>query len=141
MDDRLAGTVAPRRFNVLLLVGFGALALVLAVVGTYGVIAYSVSQRRQEIGIRMALGATRRDVLGMVLATALRLAGAGIAIGILLAIAATRAVSSLLYGVGTTDPVTFGLTVAILFAAALTAAYLPARRATRVDPMAALRSE
>jgi predicted permease len=140
MDDRLAESVAPRRFNMLLLVGFGVLALALAVVGTYGVIAYSVSQRTQEIGIRMALGATGRDVLGMVLAGALRLAAIGVAIGVLLAAAATRLLSSLLFGVRTTDPVTFGATAAILLAAAVTAAYLPARRATRVDPMAALRS-
>ena len=141
MDERLGQSVAQRRFNMLLLVGFGALALLLAIVGTYGVIAYSVSQRTQEIGIRMALGATRRDVLAMVLGGALRLAGAGVAIGVLLAAAATQLLSSLLFGVRSTDPGTFGATIAILLAAALTAAYLPARRATRVDPMAALRAE
>ena len=141
MDERLGESVAQRRFNMLLLVGFGALALLLAIVGTYGVIAYSVSQRTQEIGIRMALGATRRDVLAMVLGGALRLAGAGVTIGVLLAAAATQLLSSLLFDVRSTDPGTFGATIAILLAAALTAAYLPARRATRVDPMAALRSE
>ena len=141
MDERLGQSVAQRRFNMLLLVGFGALALLLAIVGTYGVIAYSVSQRTQEIGIRMALGATRRDVLAMVLGGALRLAGAGVAIGVLLAAAATQLLSSLLFDVRSTDPGTFGATVAILLAAAVMAAYLPARRATRVDPMAALRAE
>jgi len=141
MDERLGQSVAQRRFNMLLLVGFGALALLLAIVGTYGVIAYSVSQRTQEIGIRMALGATRRDVLAMVLGGALRLAGAGVAIGVLLAAAATQLLSSLLFDVRSTDPGTFGATVALLLAAAVMAAYLPARRATRVDPMAALRAE
>jgi putative ABC transport system permease protein len=141
MDALLGQSVSQRRVNMLLLVGFGALALVLAAIGTYGVMAYSVSQRRQEIGIRMALGATRSEVLRMILFGGLRVAALGIAIGVLLAAAATRFLSSLLYGVRGTDPATFAFTIAVLLAAALAASYVPARRAMRVDPMVALRYE
>jgi putative ABC transport system permease protein len=139
MDAWLDATVSPRRFNVMLLLAFGALALTLAAIGTYGVIAYSVSQRTQEIGIRMALGASRQDVLRMVVGGGLRLAIAGVLIGVALSLAAGRFISTLLFGVRATDPLTFGAVVAALMATAVFAAWIPARRATRVDPMVALR--
>jgi predicted permease len=120
---------------------FGVLALILACVGLYGLMAYAVTRRTAEIGIRMALGARRGHVAGMVLRETLVLAGAGIAIGIPLAWWSARYAGSLLYGVGPADPVAIGVTVAALLAVALLAAFVPARRATRVDPMTALRSE
>jgi len=141
MDQWLDGTVSPRRFNVMLLAAFGALALTLAAIGTYGVIAYSVGQRTQEIGIRMALGASRRDVMGMVVGGGLRLAIAGVLIGAALSAAAGRFLSTLLFGVGANDPATFTAVGAVLLITAAFAAWIPARRATRVDPMTALRSE
>ena len=141
MDAWLDTTVSSRRFNVMLLLAFGALALTLAAVGTYGVIAYSVSQRTQEIGIRIALGASRQDVLRMVVGGGLRLAIAGVLIGVALSLAAGRFISALLFGVHPTDPLTFSAVAAALMATALVAAWIPARRATRVDPMVALRYE
>ena len=120
---------------------FGVLALILACVGLYGLMAYAVTRRTAEIGIRMALGARRGHVAGMVLRETLALAGAGIAIGIPLAWWSARYAGSLLYGVGPADPVAIGVTVSALLAVALLAAFVPARRATRVDPMTALRSE
>jgi putative ABC transport system permease protein len=139
MDAWLDAIVSPRRFNVMLLLAFGALALTLAAIGTYGVIAYSVSQRTQEIGIRMALGASRQDVLRMVVGGGLRLAIAGVLIGVVLSLAAGRFISTLLFGVRATDPLTFSAVAAALLATAVFAAWIPARRATRVDPMIALR--
>ena len=141
MDAWLDATVSPRRFNVMLLLAFGALALTLAAIGTYGVIAYSVSQRTQEIGIRMALGASKQDVLRMVVGGGLRLALAGVLIGVTLSLAAGRFISTLLFGVRATDPLTFSAVAAALLATAVLAAWIPARRATRVDPMVALRYE
>jgi putative ABC transport system permease protein len=141
MDAWLDATVSPRRFNVMLLLAFGALALTLAAIGTYGVIAYSVSQRTQEIGIRMALGASRQDVLRMVVGGGLRLAIAGVLIGVALSLAAGQFISTLLFGVRPTDPLTFSAVAAALLATAVLAAWIPARRATRVDPMVALRYE
>ena len=141
MDAWLDATVSPRRFTVMLLLSFGALALTLAAIGTYGVIAYSVSQRTQEIGIRMALGASRQDVLRMVVGGGLRLAVAGVLIGVGLSLAAGRFISTLLFGVRSTDPLTFSAVAATLLATAMFAAWIPARRATRVDPMVALRYE
>jgi putative ABC transport system permease protein len=141
MDAWLDSTVSARRFNVMLLLAFGALALTLAAIGTYGVIAYSVNQRTQEIGIRMALGASQRDVLRMVVGGGLRLAAAGVAIGVALSLAAGRFISTLLFGVRATDPLTFSVVAATLLTTAAIAAWIPARRATRVDPMVALRYE
>jgi putative ABC transport system permease protein len=120
---------------------FGLLAVVLAAIGLYGVMAYEVSQRTSEFGIRMALGAQRRDVLSLVLGKGLKLVLVGSVIGLAGAAAATRLVSSLLYGVTATDPMIFAGVSLLLAAVALLAIWLPARRATRVDPMVALRYE
>ncbi|HEY4949391.1 MAG TPA: ABC transporter permease [Candidatus Acidoferrales bacterium] len=129
------------RFSVFLLGAFGVLALLLASIGMYGVISYSVLQRTQEIGIRMALGAQRRSVFGMVLGQGARLAGLGIAIGLIAALGGTRLMASFLFGVRPTDPLTFAGVSLLLLGIALLACYLPARRAMRVDPMVALKYE
>ena len=129
------------RFSMLLLGTFAALALVLASIGMYGVISYSVGQRTREIGIRMALGAERRNVFGMILGQGARLAGLGIAIGLLVALGVTHLMASFLFGVKPTDPLTFVGVSLLLLGVALLACYIPARRATRVDPMIALRYE
>jgi ABC-type antimicrobial peptide transport system permease subunit len=131
--------VSPRRFIVLLLGGFAAIALILASLGIYGVISYSVSQRTQEIGIRMALGASSSHVQLRVLRQAMTLALAGIVAGAVGAWITSRLLGSLLYGVSASDPVTFGAMVALLTVVAMAAAYFPARRAALVDPMTALR--
>jgi predicted permease len=137
VDDSLSQP----RFAMLLLAAFGVLALALASIGMYGVISYSVAQRTQEIGIRMALGAARGNVFAMVLRQGARLAGVGIGIGLLVALSVTRLMASFLYGVRSTDPLTFAAVSLLLLATVLLACYLPARRATRVDPMVALRYE
>ena len=136
MDD----SMSQPRFSMLLLGSFGA-ALLLASIGMYGVISYTVAQRTQEIGIRMALGAERRNVFGMVLGQGARLASLGIGIGLIAAFGATRLMASFLYGVQPTDPFTFAVVSLLLVGIALLACYLPARRATRVDPIVALRYE
>jgi putative ABC transport system permease protein len=141
MDERLARSLEARRFAATLLGVFAALALLLAAIGLYGVIAYLVTQRRHEIGIRLALGASRTEVLKLVLRQAVQLALVGIALGLAAAFVLTRLLASLLYGVSATDPLTFAAICAILLAVALTASYVPARRATRIDPMVALRYE
>jgi putative ABC transport system permease protein len=134
-------SMAQPRFSMLLLSGFGALALLLASIGMYGVISYSVTQRTQEIGIRMALGADRRNVLGLVLGQGARLAAIGIAIGLVAAFSVTRLMAGVLYKVAPTDPLTFTTVSVILAAVAILACYLPARRAIRMDPVTALRHE
>ncbi|MCA1593444.1 MAG: ABC transporter permease [Acidobacteria bacterium] len=131
----------PARVAAWTLGGFGLLALVLAAVGIYGVVSYAVAQRTREIGVRMALGARRGDVLRLVMGEGLFVVGLGLAAGLLLALIATRVVAGFLYGVGTTDPLTFVAVPLVLGAIALAASYIPARRATRVDPMVALRYE
>ncbi len=141
MDDIVQKFVAPRRFKLLLLGSFALLALVLGAVGLYGVISYAVTERTQEIGIRRALGARPEDVLKLVIGQGFKLALTGVGIGILVALALTRFLSSLLYGVKPTDPLTFVSISLLLLAVALLAAYIPARRATKVDPMVALRHE
>ena len=141
MDDVIASSMASRRVAMRLLAGFALLALVLAGVGIYGVVAYAVGQRTSEIGIRMALGARRGDVLRLVLADGARMVVAGVAIGVAAALALTRLMSHLLYGVSPTDPLTFALVAIGLAAVALVACVLPARRAARVEPMIALRHD
>jgi putative ABC transport system permease protein len=141
MDELLGQSVAEPRFRTTLLGIFAATALLLAAVGIYGVLSYTVGQRTQEIGIRMALGARRRDVLALVLGQGMALAGIGVAIGLAAALALSRVLAGLLFGVSPADPATFGAVSLVMVAAALLACYVPARRATRVDPMVALRSE
>jgi len=141
MEDRVADVFAPRRFNMLLFGMFAFIALLLAALGIYGVIAYSVAQRTHEIGIRMALGATSRDVLWLVVRQGLLLALIGIAVGTGAALALTRILKNLLFGVSATDPATFVGIALLLTGVAFIASYIPARRATKVDPLVALRHE
>ena len=141
MQDVLAHSVLRRRFAMLLLSIFAGLATLLAAIGLYGVISYSVAQRTKEIGIRMALGGQRSDMLRMVLRQSGMLALAGTMIGVPIALAATRFLGTMLYGVGALDFVTYVLVVAILALAAFLASIIPAFRATKVDPMVALRYE
>lgn len=141
MDEYVSDSVSPRRANALLLAVFAALALALASIGVYGVMAYSVTQRVHEIGIRMALGAQRPDVIRLIVGSAMTLVFAGVGIGIASALALSRLLSSLLYGVSATDPMTFAFVSVLLVCLAWLASYIPARRATKVDPMIALRHE
>jgi ABC-type antimicrobial peptide transport system permease subunit len=136
-----SASLGSRRFNVILIGFFGITALLLATAGVFGVMAYSVSRRTREIGVRVALGAGRNDVLRMILTQGLRTIFMGVAIGIAGSLALTRTVESLLFGVTATDPLTFGGVTLLLVCAALLACFLPARRATKVDPMVALRYE
>jgi putative ABC transport system permease protein len=138
---RVANRIWQRRVAGALFGSFAALALVLAVVGLYGVLSYVVAQQTREIGVRMALGATRRDVIGMVLYRGLRLAATGAAVGLVLAFGLARAVAGMLYGVSPADPVTFTGVPLVLVGVAALACYVPARRAVRVDPVVALRAE
>jgi putative ABC transport system permease protein len=141
MEQRLAAATSQPRFRTLLIALFAALALVLACIGIYGVMSYSVVQRAHELGIRRALGAQTHDVLKLVLGQGLRLALCGITIGLATAFALTRLMKSLLFGVSPTDPLTFSAMTALLLLMALLACYVPARRATKVDPLVALRHD
>jgi putative ABC transport system permease protein len=141
MEERLGQSVADRRFMMALLSAFAAVALLLAASGIYGVLAYSVAQRTPEIGIRMALGANPQRVVRLVLSAAMNSVGAGVVAGCIAAFAAVRAIRSFLFGVTPLDPVAFAVAISLLGAVALLAAYLPARRATRVDPLRALRGQ
>ncbi len=141
MDRILARSIARQDFNMVLLSVFGAVALLLAAVGIYGVMSYTVEQRTNEFGIRMALGAGAGELLRLVVGHGLALAGIGVVIGLGASFGLTRLMASLLYGVRATDPVTFAGVAVALSAVAALACYLPARRATRVDPVLALRRE
>jgi len=141
MEHIVAGAVARQRFSMLLLAIFAGLALVLAAVGIYGVMSYSVAQQTREIGIRIALGAQRRDVLSMTVKEGLKLVGVGLLIGLTSTFVLTRVMESLLFGISATDPITFGIICVVLLMVAALASYIPALRATTVDPMVALRAQ
>jgi putative ABC transport system permease protein len=141
MEQRIEKSLASPRFSMLLLAAFAAVAVVLAAVGIYGVVAYSVGQRTQEIGVRMALGAQRRQVLGLVVLQGMTVVLAGLALGLLASYWATRALAGLLYGVAVTDAVTFVSVSLLLAAVGLAANLLPARRAANLEPTTALRYE
>jgi putative ABC transport system permease protein len=140
-DEYMSRTLAKPRFNALLLSIFAGTALVLTAIGIYGVMAYSVSQRTNEIGIRMALGAAQSSIFRLVVGQAMALVAISVALGLIGAFAATRLLNSLLYGVGAWDPLTFVSIVGLISAVAFLAAWLPAHRAARVDPVVALRAE
>ncbi|MFW6078570.1 MAG: ABC transporter permease [Gemmatimonadota bacterium] len=140
-EEQLSGAVAGPRFNMVILGTLAALALLLACIGIYGVLAYMVGRRTREIGVRIALGADRRDVVGLVVRDGLRLTALGLAIGLAGAVALGRLLSSLLFDVGPTDPATFAVVAGLVTITALAATWVPARRATRVDPIVALREE
>jgi putative ABC transport system permease protein len=141
MDEIRAESVAPERLNLTLLSIFAGLALVLAIVGIYGVMSYSVTQRTHEIGIRMAIGARPRDVFTMILGHGMKLTLIGVGIGLLLAFALTRLMETMLFGVQPTDVPTFTGISVLLISVALLACYLPGRRATKVEPTISLRYE
>jgi putative ABC transport system permease protein len=141
MDDYVGASLGQSRFDTLLLTLFAALALALTMVGVYGVMAYTVAQRTREIGIRIALGASRSDVSRMILGRGFVITGLGLLIGIAGALGLTRFLSSLLYQVKPVDPITFAAVPVFLGAISLLASYIPAWRAARVDPMVALRYE
>jgi putative ABC transport system permease protein len=141
MDEVISRSTASRRFSVALLGSFAALALILASIGIYAVMAFSVARRTHEIGVRMALGARSGDVLRLVLGQGLRVTTIGILFGIVGALGLTRFLQSLLYEVRPTDPPTFVIVLLLLVSVSVAASYLPARRAMRVDPMVALRYE
>ena len=139
LDQLISGSIAPQRFNLSLLSLFAGLGLVLAAVGIYGVIAYSVAQRTHEIGIRLALGAQSRNVVTMVVRQGMALALTGVILGLLASFGLTRLLKSFLFGVSATDPLTFVAIALLLTLVAMLACYFPARRAAKVDPMVALR--
>src|SRR3984885_5044739 len=141
MDQVISESTARQNFNMLLLTIFASLALLLAAIGIYGLMAYTVEQRTQEIGIRMALGADRNDMLKLVVRQGMILAGIGVVIGLAASLGLNRFLATLLFGVKATDPITYAAVAAILISVALLASYIPARRATRIDPMIALRYE
>ena len=141
MEEYISASVAAPRFNTTLLSIFAAVALVLTIIGLYGVMSYSVAQRTNEIGIRMALGAQTRDVLRLIVKQGVTLVLIGLALGLVGALALTRLLATLLFGVTTKDPMTFISIAALLSVVALLACYIPAWRATRVDPLEALRCE
>jgi putative ABC transport system permease protein len=141
MEQRIVETSAARRLPMYLLGVMASVALVLAAVGIYGVIAYSVTQRTHEIGIRMALGAQRRDILSLIVKQGMLMATLGVGAGLLASLFLTKVLSGMLFGISATDPATFSAVALLLAAVALLACLIPARRAAKVDPMVALRYE
>jgi putative ABC transport system permease protein len=141
MEAYVQESIAPQRFNLLLLGLFAALAVFLAAVGVYGVLSYAVTQRTREIGVRVAMGAQRSNILAMTIREGMQLTFAGAAIGLVGALLLTRLMAGLLYGVTARDPLTFVSVIAVMSLVSLAASYIPARRATRVDPLVALRYE
>jgi putative ABC transport system permease protein len=141
MGDLVAESVAPRQVSMILLSVLGGVALLLASLGIYGVLSYSITQRTQEIGIRTALGAQQQDVLKLILGQSLKLILLGVLAGLAVAVVIIRVFSSLLFGVSATDPMTFVIVTAVLFLTAMVASYLPARRASQLDPLTALREQ
>jgi putative ABC transport system permease protein len=141
MEEVAGNNLARRRFSMLLLAVFAGVSLALAIIGTYGVIAYSVNARTPELGVRIALGATTQNVLRLIVGQSFAMSALGITTGVAGAMLSTRLIRGMLYGVEPTDPATFILVVTILLVASLLAAALPARRATRIDPVQALRRD
>ncbi|PYX92252.1 MAG: permease, partial [Acidobacteria bacterium] len=141
MDERISDSLGPRRFSMQLLSLFAAIALLLAAVGTYGVVSYSVAQRTAEIGLRVALGAQPSNVFTMILGKAVILTVVGTAVGTSVSLAVVRLLGTWVFGISPSDPWSFLIAVVVLALAALFASYIPARRATKVDPMVALRYE
>ena len=141
LDAFISASVAERRFMLMVLGTFAGIALLLAATGIYSVLSQAVAQRTQEIGIRMALGADARSVIGLMLGTAMRSVGVGVVVGAVAGVSAVRLLTTFLFGVKPLDPAAFAAAAALLVAVALVAAYLPARRATRVDPLLALRAQ
>jgi ABC-type antimicrobial peptide transport system permease subunit len=141
MNEVIAGSLAPQRFSMVLLGAFAAVALMLASLGIYGVISYLVGQRTQELGIRIALGAQRNDVLRLVLGHGMKMALGGVALGLIVAVTLTRLIAKMLFGVSPTDPGTFAAITVLLMTVALMACLIPAWRAAKVDPLVALRDE
>jgi putative ABC transport system permease protein len=141
MNEVIAESVAQRKFSMILLTAFAAIALLLAAIGLYGVLSYAVTQRTQEIGVRMALGADRRDVLLMVIGRGMKFTLVGAGAGLVASLALTRFMKGMLFGVTASDPLTFATVAALLLAVAWLACWIPARRATQIDPLAALRCD
>ncbi len=141
MEQQISGSIAQHRLAMALLSAFAGIALLLAALGTYGVMSFNVSQRTQELGLRMALGAQQGDILKLVLRQGMSLAAAGIASGIVAAFALSRIMASQLYRISATDPMTYGVVVAMLIVVALLSCLVPARRAMKVNPMVSLRYE